>query len=320
MWLWLGVFAFFVLVYFSACYGVFCYAFRRANRQGREAYEPNRPSKHTPADPYAAEIHAAVKSALARSYEKASIISRDGLTLCAKIYTPQTRRPRATIILFHGYRSFPERDFGCALPYYLEECGLRILMVDQRAHGESEGKYITFGIREREDCVDWAAYAAERFGENEPILLDGMSMGASTVMMAAGEDLPKNIVGIIADCGYTSVMAILQKVGRDMHMPVLLLLPGVFLLCRLHGFDPLSVDAPRALARNTRPLLMVHGMADGFVPYEMSVENYNAAAGDKRMISVEGADHGMSFLVDRPVVIDALKTFFDKILPKESPL
>lgn len=301
-----AVIALLFMGYVAVCIGVFRFAFLRSKKSKRETFDPDHPS-NAPWFPAVAE---GVRYTATKPREQVCIRSRDGLALYGMLFTPT--EPKATIILFHGYRSFPEHDFGGVLHHYLEERQFRVLMVDQRAHGKSEGKYITFGVREKEDCVDWTHYVATRFGKNEKILLDGMSMGATTVMMAAGEDLPENIVGIIADCGYTTPDAILRKVGREMRLPVPLLLPGVYAICRLCGFDPRSVSAPVALAKKRLPLLMVHGTADSFVPYDMGIENYNAAVGDKFLLSVEGADHGMSYVTDQPAVMGALADFFDK--------
>ncbi len=300
-----------LIVYSVACIWVFRFAFLRSKISKRDTYDPDHPGD----SPWAAVAADGVRYAATITGEEVHIQSHDGLTLHARLFTP-TETPRATMILFHGYRSFPEHDFGGILQHYLEECHFRILMPDQRAHGNSEGKYITFGVLEKNDCVRWAEYAARRFGQNEKIILDGMSMGATTVMLASGEDLPRNIAGIVADCGYTSPDAILRAVGKRMHLPVFLLLPGVYALCRMHGFSPRSVSAPAALAKTKLPILLVHGMADGFVPYEMGVENYHAIMSDKYMVSVEGADHGTSFAVDKHAVLSALTAFFEKTVGK----
>jgi pimeloyl-ACP methyl ester carboxylesterase len=251
--------------------------------------------------------------ALARKMPQEAITlrSRDGLALRARLY--DTPDAIGSILLFHGYRSFGECDFGCILSYYRDTRHLRVLLVYQRAHGDSEGKYITFGDLERHDCVDWARYIADRFGE-QPIILDGMSMGAATVLLAAGETLPKNVVGILADCAYSSAEGILRAVGEQMKMPVGLILPGVRFLCRAVGhFDPLPVSVPKALSKSTLPVLLIHGTADSFVPHAMGVENSRARE-DIRLVSVEGADHGMGYLINPTLVIKELDAFFDRVL------
>ena len=235
--------------------------------------------------------------------------------LRARLY--QTEKAIGTVILFHGYRSYGENDFSGIFPYYMGERRCHILLVDQRAHGDSEGRYITFGIHERRDCAAWAAYIAARFGPSHKIVLDGMSMGAATVMMASAESLPENVVGVIADCGYSSPLDILRHAGNNMHLPLPLVMPAVLLLCRkVAHFDPCETDAMRAVAASHLPLLLVHGRDDDFVPYAMGKALFAAASEPKAMVSVEGAGHGLSFLVSPETVLAALTEFFDTYVGK----
>ncbi len=298
----LGVAAVLCLFYFFLCYLTFSFAFRRSKKQGRARDL----SKNHSVAPYFDTIAAGIEDADTRAYEEVKIRSYDGLTLAARIY--EIPDARATVILFHGYRSFASCDFGCVLPHYIDECRFRVLMVDERAHGESEGKYITFGIRERHDCLSWAEYAASRFGGE--IILDGMSMGAASVLMATALPLPENVKGVIADSGYSSAEDILRHVGKALRFPVGLLMPGVHLLTRLlAGFDPREITAPEALRQNKLPVLIIHGEADGFVPFEMGRKNA-ADLPPEMFVSVPGADHGMSYLVDREKITDAVDRLF----------
>lgn len=295
--------------------GICCYAFRLAFRRGRHEGRTEPLYENEQLVPFRALREEAIAYAARTPHEAVSIRSRDGLTLRAKLY--DIPDAVGSILLFHGYRSFGECDFGCILTHYRDTRRLRILLVDQRAHGDSEGKYITFGTLERFDCIDWANYMEGRFGEH-PIILDGMSMGAATVLLAAGEPLPASVVGVLADCAYSSPAGILRAVGARMGMPVSLVLPGVRFLCRIVGhFDPMPVSVPAALAKSRLPILMIHGTKDGFVPYEMGLENSRARA-DIRFVPIEGADHGMSYLVDPATVTKELDAFFDATVPPNS--
>ena len=296
----------FAILYFSVCYAVFRFAFQRRKKQGRDAplYENPRLS------PYLDRIRRSIEEADARPYETVWIRSHDGLSLSARVYGE--RNAAVTVILFHGYRSFPCYDFGCFLPYYLDECGYRVLMVDERAHGDSEGKYITFGALERRDCVLWAKYAAGCFGGK--LVLDGMSMGAATVLLATKEVLPREVVAVLADSAYASAEEILRHVGENMRLPVGLIMPGVRLLCRLIGhFDLGEIDVPAALCQNRLPVLVIHGESDTFVPYEMGKKNAAVLPSDA-FISIPDADHGMGYLVDPQKVTDAVSAFLSRVL------
>lgn len=191
--------------------------------------------------------------------------------------------------------------------------GFNVLLVDQRAHGESEGKYLTFGVNERFDCLSWASYAAERFGNDVKIYLYGISMGASTVLMASALPLPKSVSGIVADCGYTSPKDIIFSVLRDHHVPA----APVYAVARLGaklfcGFDLDSASAPDALSRSHIPVLFIHGDDDRFVPCRMSRENFEASAAEhKKLLIVHNAGHGLSYMLDRPAYLSALHEFLE---------
>ena len=144
------------------------------------------------------------------------VTSKDGLKLHA--YWVPAEKPRGTILLAHGYRSTFLVDFGLAFAFY-HALGMNILVPNQRAHGESEGRYITFGIKESEDMLCWIDYHNRNFGSYQ-MILSGLSMGASTVLFLADQELPGNVKCIIADCGFTSPYDILDVVFRSVvHMP-----------------------------------------------------------------------------------------------------
>ena len=171
---------------------------------------------------------------------------------------------------------------------------------------------------EHKDCLDWIRYAIERFGENTPVFLWGISMGASTVLMSAGLDLPKNVVGIIADCGFTSPREIFHSVMTSSIKLPIFLLWGADICCRIMaGFSIDGASTVEAIRDNRLPLLLLHGRADDFVPCWMTEKCAAAAVNcEKDVVLVEEAGHGLSFLVDRDRVYAALVKFLDKLCPK----
>lgn len=238
--------------------------------------------------------------------EDVEITSFDGLRLFARLLPLDNAK--GTILLFHGFHSTPDADFGCAVPL-LRDMGYQLLLVEERAHQRSEGKYLTFGVRERQDVLLWAREMERRMGKAHPLYLEGISMGASTVLMASALDLPASVCGIIADCGFTSPADIVAEVMKGMHVPK----PAQYLAelwCRLLAhFSMWETSAPEALSKCKLPVLFIHGTADSFVPCRMTEENYAACASPKTLVLVEGAEHGESFLIDRPRCEKALREF-----------
>lgn len=256
-------------------------------------------------EPYRESMFAWMKETRHMRHEDVSVRSFDGLTLRGKYYE---RFPGAPIeLMMHGYRGDSERDL-CGWVQRCFSLGHNALTIDQRAAGDSDGNVISFGINERKDCVSWVRFLVKRFGKDVKIILTGISMGATTVMMAAGMDLPENVVGVIADCGYTSPRDIIRKVIHDMGLPVNFLYPFVKLSARLFGgFDLEESSATEALKRCRVPVLIFHGEADAFIPCEMSKINYAACAAPKRLYTVPGADHGLSYALDMQGYVNALK-------------
>lgn len=246
-------------------------------------------------------------------YETVTISAQDGTKLSARYYHVRDGAPLQ--IQFHGYRGTALRDF-CGGNKLAREFGQNTLVVDQRAHGRSGGTTITFGIQERMDCLCWAEYASQRFGSDTPIFLCGVSMGAATVLMASELELPCNVIGIIADCPYSSPEAIIRKVCReDMHLPPALVMPFIRLGARLFGhFDLKESSAVQAVRNTSVPILLLHGEDDRFVPCDMSRDIIDACTGDKTRITFPGAGHGLSYIVDTETYSKAVSQFVDQCL------
>lgn len=240
--------------------------------------------------------------------ETVEIESFDGLKLRGKYYEYAPGAPME--LMFHGYRGNAERDLSGGV-YRCFALGRSVLIVDQRSCGSSEGDTITFGIREHRDCLNWLDYAVKRFGPDQKIILTGISMGASTVLMAAGRELPPNVIGVLADCGYTTAKEIMMEVIRQMRLPPKLCYPFVRLGAKLYaGFDPDGYSALEAAPKIRVPVIFFHGDADDFVPCSMSRKNFDACTGRKKLVLVPGAGHGLAFPVDEESYLQELRAFF----------
>lgn len=237
------------------------------------------------------------------------IKSFDGLTLRGRYY--ECRKGGTIEILFHGYRGNSFRDL-CGGVSRCFRLGHNALIVDHRASGRSEGRVITFGAKECRDCVDWVNFAIKNIDPDARIIITGISMGAATVMMAASKELPANVVGVLADCGYTSTRDIIKKVMRDMKLPPNLLYPFARLSAIVFGgFDP-DADSPiESMKKCKIPVIFFHGDVDAYVPCYMSEQNFGACASEKkRFVVTPGAGHGLCFPTDQEAYLEALREFF----------
>jgi fermentation-respiration switch protein FrsA (DUF1100 family) len=249
-----------------------------------------------------------MKKARAMPRERMEIISHDGKKLVGYYYEYSKNAPIE--ILFHGYQGDGERDLSGGI----DRCfriGRSAIIVDQRAHGESEGSVCTFGIKERLDCLAWVDHLIKRFGDDVKIILTGVSMGAATVMMAAGKELPPQVMGVLADCGYNSPKEIICTIIKQMKIPPQLGYPFVKLGARIFGHFDLEEAAPEEALKHAKvPVIFFHGEADDFVPCYMSKKCYEACASRKALVTIPGAGHGLSFPVDSETYISSLREFF----------
>lgn len=253
-----------------------------------------------------------IKEVRALPHEDFSITSFDGLTLRGKFYE---YAPGAPIeLMLHGYRGEAERDL-CGGVQRCFALGRSALIVDQRACGHSDGHTITFGINEHKDCLAWVDFMVKHFGPDVKIILTGISMGASTVLMAASKPLPTNVIGVLADCGFTSANDIIKKTIREMKLPVELSYPFVKLGARLYGhFHLEEISSIDAVQKITLPTIFFHGEADAFVPCEMSRRNYDACRSPKRLVTIPDAGHGLSYPVAPEKYLEELRDFFEPFL------
>ena len=308
-WLWilLGVLAFLLIGFLAItyiCYRITFYAPKRKPLQEDEFDIPEGEIY----EPWRESMVKWTKEVRAMPAQEFSITSHDGLKLYARFYE---YAPGAPIeLMFHGYRGSAERDLSGGVQR-CRKLGRSTFLVDQRCSGKSDGSTITFGIQERKDCLAWVDFMVKHFGPDVKIILTGISMGASTVLMAASHPLPPNVIGVLADCGFSDAGSIIRDVAKKMGLPVKLSYPFVKLGAKLFGhFDLEETSAVEAMKHCTVPVIFFHGENDDFVPCQMSRDVYAACQSRKLLVTVPGAGHGLSYPVAPAEYLDALRSFF----------
>ena len=235
------------------------------------------------------------------------INSFDKLKLHARLYlNPDSNK---VAILCHGYRGTPCRDFSGGAVEMIK-LGYNVILIDERAHGSSQGHSITFGVRETKDVISWANYARNRFGENIELVLVGISMGGATVLMASDK------VGkakIIADCPYSSPKIVLQQTVKAMGLPIPIVYPLLNLTSIVFVHTNLNkVSAFESIKNTENKILIIHGNSDSVVPNWISNDLYLDYPDKIQYELFEGADHGMSYLVDKARYQKIIKDFLNK--------
>lgn len=226
-------------------------------------------------------------------FEEHTITSFDGLTLKGKLLKADTDSNQL-VICIHGYHSYGLREYAHYLRFYHEK-GYHIFLPDNRAHGDSEGKYVGWGWLDHYDIMRWIAYLIGCFNQDISIALHGISMGASTALMVSGEQLPQNVKCIISDCAFSSAYNEFKEALKKDHIPSWIL-PGADLIAKKQiGFSYHDADALKQVKKSQTPTLFIHGDTDALVPVYMTYELYNACHAEKDLLIVENAGHGESF-------------------------
>ncbi len=265
------------------------------------------------------EIKEKIKTLQEESHEQIEISSYDQLKLFGRLYAPlstvdsNSEQTPKILLAIHGFHATGLGDFAVFAQFYRTH-GFYLCLPDNRAHGNSEGKYIGFGYHDRYDCLAWCHYLVEHFGEECSIYLHGMSMGAATVMSCCDADnLPKQVKGIVEDCGYSNGWdQIGHVINHAFHLPKFPMLHMYNMVCQILGGYSLKDICPIDSVPNSKvPILFIHGDKDTLVPTDMVYKLYSACKGKKRLLIVNGANHASSYFTNRQEYEKTLLAFIE---------
>lgn len=244
--------------------------------------------------------------------QQLQIRSKEGLCLKADLY----RRPdaRGTALLLPGWTDV--KEYLYAETKLLYDCGMNVLVVDERAHGSSEGEFTTFGAKESEDAWQWIALL-KKMGFDK-LMVMGRSMGAATAMLTAARDTDHTLLCAIEDSGFTSMRDEMSYFVRSRARWVppflypLLSQISAPVIRRKAGFRVSDASPIDGLQTCRVPMLFIHGESDTFVPFDMMADLVNAHPGPKASMSVPGAGHVNSLLTDTPRYQKTVQDFINQ--------
>jgi len=236
-----------------------------------------------------------------------SIRSFDNLTLYGYLLQGN---PKEVVICVHGYKSSMQEDFADRIKIY-QERGSTVLLLNDRAHGKSEGKYLGFSEHDKRDVARWVDLVNEMY-DNPRIYLHGVSMGGATVIHCANEKL-KNVCGIIDDCGFDSIVGISKHLIHDIyHMPYfpfgdLAWMWSVIIT----GISFNTSMGEECVANTDIPILFIHGKEDHYVPCSMSERMYEACRSPKELHLIEGCGHAAAYMMATEEYTQAVNRLLD---------
>ena len=227
------------------------------------------------------------------NYSDKYIESYDKLQLHSYVVTQNSNK---WAIVVHGYGGSGKLMSDKSKYFY--DMGYNVLIPDLRGHGKSEGDYIGMGWKDRLDIISWINFIIKE-NPNAEIVLHGTSMGAATVLMTSGENLPSNVKAIVADCAYTSAWdEFSYQLETYLKVPSYYILNVTNMVTKLKaGYSLKEASALESVKKATVPILYIHGDKDKFVPYSMMDKLYDATNSPKEKLTIEGGEHANSDLV-----------------------
>ena len=244
------------------------------------------------------------------NYTDEYIISKDNLKLHAYV-VKQSENTNKWAIVVHGYGG--EGKLMSSKAMYFYDMGYNVLIPDLRGHGKSEGDYIGMGWDDRFDIISWINHIIKS-DPNAEIVLHGTSMGAATVLMTSGENLPSNVKAIVSDCAYTSAWDIFNyELKTYLNIGSFPIMNFSNLVTRVKaGYSLKDASAIKQVKKTKIPILYIHGDSDKFVPPSMMDELYNATNSPKEKLIVEGAKHSNSDLINPNIYWTTIYDFLGK--------
>ncbi len=216
-------------------------------------------------------------------------------------------------ICCHGYRGDPMAE----APYakHLYNNGFSIILPHMIAHQKDTNKYCSMGYRDKDNIISWINFIVN----NEPdckIALHGVSMGASAVMLATGENLPENVKCAVADCGFTDCTEEFNHTATQMlGFNASKIISAVNLVSKIRGnFDFNKCKPVYAVAASSTPTLFIHGTSDDFVPYEMLDRVYTACSAEKDRLDVKDAIHATAVAFAPDEYFEKMDKFIEKYI------
>ena len=237
-----------------------------------------------------------------RNWQDIRMPSRFGYSLTGT-FIPNPQTTDKTLIFLHGFSE--SRLAGLSYLNIYLNAGYNLLLVDSRAHGESGGQSVTWGVYEKHDVDQWVDWLRHRFPKGT-IGMHGISMGAATALLHAGlNEANKRVSFYIADSAYSDLESLLadqmsQRLQLPGNIPPQVLLPYANAVTYLRARFTFGAASPlRVVQQVTTPVLYIHGEADRLVPASMSQQLYSMTKGQRQIQLFPRADHVSSIYTDR---------------------
>ena len=251
------------------------------------------------------KVHDSLEDIRKRPHEILETISKDGLKLKG-VYYPNGSD--VTVICVHGYTSHAEREWAFPGLFYLS-LGYNVLIPYQRAHGPSEGKYISFGALEHRDMMKWVALVNEKYPEGS-IVLHGLSMGGGIVLDLSDKEM-KNVRCLIADAPSVSITDFFQNVSREVFKKNSEKIARYAMqrFKKEFSVDAEDFDRVQTVKNGKYPILLSAGSEEHMDQLLYRIRENNPR--ESQVLILPGCNHGNGMYKQTKLYQDAIKEFLE---------
>lgn len=239
-----------------------------------------------------------------RATSKITVKGRDGVALVGRYLAGTNGK---AVLFAHGYCSTPMNNFSLQAERLAEQ-GYALLLPDERAHGESGGRYTELGLEEQYDLLAWLEWLSGQEGIVS-IAVYGMSMGCAAAAYASDKIANPKVKALVLDSGFISPYDEMASDCRKRHLPPAILLPWVVLCGKVFLKKDIRIPVTDSLKNTKLPALFIHGSADSNVSPEQGLRNFEACASAKDRLLIEGADHTLAYAVGGEKTAERLDRF-----------
>jgi fermentation-respiration switch protein FrsA (DUF1100 family) len=244
--------------------------------------------------------------------EELMLKTAEGISLkCWFIRAPHPAR--GTVIYLHGVSECV--IVGLPMAKALHDRGFHVFLYDSRRHGDSGGKYCTYGFYEKHDVSTVINYLEQRTDIHlGNIGLFGSSMGAAVAVQAAAVD--KRVKAVVAESGFATLRTVFDDYQKRMiKMPWHYLRNLVIKRSeQVAHFKANSVSPLEAVKDIHVPIFILHGTADDRIKFEYSELLYKNALAPKELWLIPGAKHHNMADVGGEQYMRRIVEFFEKNL------
>ena len=256
------------------------------------------------------KVHNSLKEIQELPHDTIEIKSHDNLKLKG-VYYPNEKSSNVTVICVHGYTSHAEREWAFPGLFYLS-LGYNVLIPYQRAHGMSEGKYISFGALEHLDMLEWVRKINE-MNPDDRIIIHGLSMGGGIALDLTDKDM-KNVKGIISDAPSVSIKGFFENISREVFKKnsEKIAFHAITKFEKEFNTDINEFECVDIVSRSKYPILLSAGSNENMEELFAKIKNVNPNMTD--IIVLPGCNHGNGMYKQTELYQKAIREFIDKVL------